>query len=114
MAAPLFHIAQPQDWSAALSTAVYRTASLDVDGFIHCATRAQVVGVAARYYRAMTRLVLLELDPDRAEAPFVWEDTTGRGERFPHLYGPLPVAAVRSATFISVDAAGTITGWSAP
>ena len=36
---------------------------------------------------------MLELDPDRLGSPLIVE-AVASGEEFPHLYGPLPVAAV--------------------
>ena len=65
-------------------------------GFVHAATAAQVPGVAARYYADVTEpLVLLVLDVDALEAagsPVRWEETPDGV--FPHVYGPVPVAAV--------------------
>ncbi|MDZ7826286.1 MAG: DUF952 domain-containing protein [Gammaproteobacteria bacterium] len=40
-------------------------------------------------------LVLLELDASALPVAPVEEDTTGRGERFPHLYARIPWSAMR-------------------
>jgi uncharacterized protein (DUF952 family) len=46
-------------------------------------------------------LVLLEIDLDRVGVEVRWENLEGGTEPFPHLYGPLPVAAVRSVQTLS-------------
>jgi glutathione S-transferase len=95
---PIFHLALRREWEEARETGEYRRstlgASLDEVGFIHCAERHQVAGVAERSYIDVDEpLVLLEIDPVRA-GEVVWEDVAGVGESFPHLYGPLRVDAV--------------------
>ena len=40
---------------------------------------------------------MLRIDPDRLTSPVVVEDLTGSGEEFPHVYGPIDVAAVVEA-----------------
>lgn len=93
MAQPIFHLAEPSDWAGSASE--YRTASLDEEGFIHCATAAQLDGVAHRFFPDHNDLVLLTIDPDSLDdAVLVYEDSHGDGEEFPHVYGALPHGAV--------------------
>ncbi|NHA69249.1 DUF952 domain-containing protein [Phycicoccus flavus] len=103
MSAPLFHVADAAEWRAALGTGRYerstRGASLAEVGFVHLATADQWRGVLGRFYADHDGdLLLLEVDPDRLEAPLRWEPVGPSGEEFPHLYGPLPVAAVVAAS----------------
>jgi uncharacterized protein (DUF952 family) len=68
---------------------------LDEVGFVHCAHAGQVEGVADRYYAEVdVPLVLLEIDPSVLQSPVVEEVPDGRGEAFPHVYGPIDVDAV--------------------
>ena len=46
------------------------------------------------------------LDPARIGAEIRWEQVPGSAERFPHIYGPLPVAAVRQAVPLDRDESG--------
>jgi uncharacterized protein (DUF952 family) len=57
-------------------------------GFIHLSFAHQVKPVADAIYRGMTDLVLVELDPERLDAPVKVESL------FPHLYGEMPLEAV--------------------
>jgi glutathione S-transferase len=88
----LFHIARLADWEQARRDGVYRVSSLgkllDDEGFIHLSFAHQVKSVAVAFYRGMTDLVLLELAPDRLEAPVVIESL------YPHVYGEIPLQAV--------------------
>ncbi|HEU4895167.1 MAG TPA: DUF952 domain-containing protein [Acidimicrobiia bacterium] len=89
---PIFHLADPSEWS--VSDRSYRPRSVDEEGFVHCSTRDQLIGVARALYPDRDDLVLLTIDPDRlAEDTLVFEDLYGHGV-FPHVYGPVPIEAV--------------------
>jgi len=89
----LFHIVGRSDWQCAVPAGEYRAASLDSEGFIHCSFAGQVAGVANRLYRDVAELCVLEIDPMRLSARVLVEDSYGSGTAFPHVYGPIPVAA---------------------
>ena len=93
MAARIFHLVTAKEWEQVGE--LYAPGSLATEGFIHCSAAGQVPRVAAALFAGRTDLLLVELDPDRCEAPVIWEDCYEAGEVFPHLYGPLPRRAVR-------------------
>ena len=104
----LLHIALPDDWAAARAAGEYRVSTrgktLDDEGFIHCSYPRQVEGVANRYYGDVVELLLLHLDPDLIEAEVRVEPAIEGGtELFPHVYGPIPTAAVVAATWWDRD-----------
>lgn len=104
----LLHIAQPDDWSAARATGEYRVSTrgrtLDEEGFIHCSYPRQVEAVANRFYADTLELLLLHLDPDLIEAEVRVEPAVeGGDELFPHVYGPIPTAAVVAVTWWDRD-----------
>lgn len=97
----LVHLCGAEEWEAASSRAEYRPASLSDIGFIHLSTPEQVHLPANRLFSGRTDLVLLYLTPELLASPLRWEPgVPGDPEAmlFPHLYGPMPVAAVRSIT----------------
>lgn len=101
---PIFHIALPEDWAAAFTFGEYamstRAMSLDEVGFIHCSTRAQIEATANRFYADLHELALLTVDPLLVPANIIWEPPApGADELFPHIYGPLPIAAVNIHQF---------------
>jgi len=67
------------------------------EGFLHASYAHQWQGVRDAHYADVTEpLVLLEVDPALLDVPVVEEVPVGGDEAFPHVYGPLPVAAVVS------------------
>jgi len=98
MARLILHITTGPEWAAAQAAGEYRAPTLETEGFIHCSTPAQVVHVGDWFYREIPDLLLLCVDPGALEIPLLWESSTDSfaGE-FPHVYGPIPLAAVRAA-----------------
>ena len=98
---PLFHLALADDWQAAQTSGSYRISTrgmtLEQVGFIHCSWPEQVDATYQRFYADAGEVVLLEVDPAAVDAP-LRADAIPTGELFPHLYGPLNLAAVRSVS----------------
>ena len=90
----IFHITAKTDWDAARQSGEYRADSLADQGFIHASTREQVLRTANNYYNEQVGLVLLEIDAAKVNAEIRYEDLSGEGMLFPHIYGPLNVYAV--------------------
>jgi uncharacterized protein (DUF952 family) len=90
----IYHIVLPDVWEN-LNAGIYRPASLESEGFIHCSFRGQLDGVIERYYSNAESLIILELDSERLMSRVVCEPSTGN-EIYPHIYGPINVDAVVS------------------
>lgn len=91
----ILHITHRSTWEHALSTGdFFRPDSLGTEGFIHCSTPEQIIGVANALFHGGQGLVLLVIDPALATADLVYEDSYETGQLFPHLYGPLNRDAV--------------------
>jgi uncharacterized protein (DUF952 family) len=99
----IIHIALPGDWAAARASGAYtvstRGVSLDEEGFIHCSFARQVETTANSYYGDLHELVLLHIDTSQLEATIEVEPPFPNApDAFPHIYGPIPVAAVVHTT----------------
>ena len=98
---PLFHLALKGDWEQAQDSGTYQWSTrgmrLTEVGFIHCSWQEQVPKTFERFYADAGEIVLLEIDPTRLTSP-LRADAIPTGDLFPHLYGPLPIEAVRSIT----------------
>lgn len=95
----LLHITTAAPWRVALADGAHVVPSLRSEGFIHLSSPEQVHLPANRLYAGRDDLLLLVIDPARLDAEVRWEPgVPGDPDamRFPHLYGPLPVAAVTS------------------
>lgn len=91
---PVFKIAGREEWAAAEAAGVYTGAPVDVaDGFIHFSAAHQVAETAAKHFAGRDDLLLVAVDADALGDALRWEVSRG-GDRFPHLYGPLPLDAV--------------------
>lgn len=87
------------DWAAAERAGLWHGSAEDArDGFLHFSTTAQVRESAAKHRAGVTDLLLISVDPAALGPALRWEPAAG-GKRpglFPHLYGPLPLSAVRA------------------
>lgn len=94
----LYRIAEPTDWQRAQRTGFFASADLAAEGFIHSSEQTQILETARRYYAGRTALVLLEWDEDVLTAAGVQvkrEWVEARQEYFAHIFGAVPLAAVR-------------------
>ena len=90
----IYHITTESEAVSATRSGSYRPRAFEVEGFIHCSKREQVVPVANRLFVGKRDLVLLEIDRGALSAKVVEENLEGGEELFPHVYGALPLAAV--------------------
>ena len=105
----LYRLADLFDWQAAQQTGYFASADLVAEGFIHTSELHQVLETARRYYAGRLALVLLEIDEAALAVAGVRverEWAAGRGEFFAHVFGPIPVAAVRREWPFAADGAG--------
>jgi uncharacterized protein len=117
----ILHLVDRATWDAVRHGATYSPPSLAREGFVHCTGDLDtMLRVANDFYRdAPGEHVVLELDETAVTAEVRWEAPAhpdGRpaeaGEpRFPHVYGPLVLAAVRALRPLERSADGTFTGY---
>jgi len=102
----IYHICRREEWAAARAAGRYDGSSQDrADGFIHFSAADQVVASAARHRAGQDGLVLLAVEAAALGDALKWEPSRG-GALFPHLYGPLPLAAVRRVDDLPLGADG--------
>lgn len=99
MTDPIYKIVASDEWAAAKSAGRLEGTAVDLaDGYIHFSTAEQLAETLDKHYRGRTGLVVARVDPELIAAELRWEPSRG-GALFPHLYAPLPMAAV-SAEFL--------------
>jgi uncharacterized protein (DUF952 family) len=99
----VLHIATRDEWAAAQRSGVVAPPSVRSEGFVHCSTQAQLGSTLDRHFRGAGPLVVLRLDLGVIQPHLRWEESRP-GERFPHVYAPIPVEAVVSATPVTPPA----------
>lgn len=75
------------------------------DGYIHLSTSAQVRETAAKHFAGVPDLLLVAVSADDVAEGLRYEPSRG-GALFPHLYGDLPMSAVRRVTPVPLGADG--------
>lgn len=94
----IYHITTRTAWDDAKVSGQYTAPSLVNEGFIHASTRDQVVGTANLFFQGQNGLVLLMIEAGLLTSKFRFDPVTAHGgiQEFPHIYGPINLAAVIS------------------
>ena len=99
----IFKICESVQWEAARRAGEFRGSTVDfADGYIHFSTAGQVAETAARHFAGETGLVVIAVCAEKLGTALKWEPSRG-GALFPHLYGTLPLAAVRWVKPLRLD-----------
>jgi uncharacterized protein (DUF952 family) len=93
--ATIYKICDSGLWREAERAGVFTGAPVDhADGYIHFSGADQVAETAVRHFAGKRDLLLVALDAAALGSALRYEPSRG-GALFPHLYGTLPLAAVR-------------------
>ena len=91
----IYKICDAALWREAERTRLFHGAGIDMqDGYIHFSGPDQVVETAAKHFAGAADLVLVAVDASALGTALKWEPSRS-GALFPHLYGVLPLDAVR-------------------
>jgi len=103
----IYKICDAAQWAEAERAGEFRGSGIDLaDGYIHFSTASQAAETAAKHFARMTDLVLVAVAAEELSGALKWEPSRG-GALFPHLYGVLPMTAVRWTKPLPLDAGGT-------
>ncbi|MEP9360815.1 DUF952 domain-containing protein [Sphingomonas sp. KR3-1] len=87
---------------------VFAGAPIDLaDGYIHLSTANQVVETLDKHFAGQAGLWLAAVDLEAMDDAVRWEPSRG-GQLFPHLYAPLPLAAVTAYSEVHYEPDGTL------
>lgn len=94
-------------WAKAQSAGVYTGSALDVtDGFIHLSALDQVRATLTMWFKDKPDLILAKVNLTALGETVVWEASRG-GSLFPHIYGVIPMSAVREVIDLPLLADGS-------
>jgi uncharacterized protein (DUF952 family) len=95
LTATIYKICPSALWHEAERAGGFAGAPVDhADGYIHFSTAAQVADTAARHFAGQHDLLLVAVDAAALGSRLRYEASRS-GQLFPHLYGTLPLSAVR-------------------
>lgn len=91
-----FKILTGPEWAEFERDQIFHGSQVDkADGYIHLSTAAQLQETLDKHYAGQSGLTIAEVDLTMVAPILRWEESRGV-QLFPHLYGPLPMAAIRS------------------
>ena len=91
----IFKICPENFWRDAERAGVFSGSAIDrTDGFIHFSTAQQAPETAAKHFAGQAGLLLVAVEEEALGEGLRYEPSRG-GALFPHLYGALPLSAVR-------------------
>jgi uncharacterized protein (DUF952 family) len=103
----IYKIVPRAEWERV--TSLYEGSAHDrADGFLHFSTWEQLPETLRLYYAAQDALMLIAVDAAALGAALRYEHAPSRGQDFPHLFGALPLSAVRWAKPIAKNASGFV------
>jgi uncharacterized protein (DUF952 family) len=105
----VYTLVRAADWRAAEALGFYQGSADDVrDGFLHFSAAEQLRASAAKHRAGIADLLMVEVAAAALGEALKWEAASG-GSRlglFPHLYGELPMSAVRRVVALPLAADG--------
>ncbi len=105
----IYTMVRAADWAAAERDGHYAGSADDRrDGFLHFSTASQLRASAAKHRAGERDLLLVAAEAASLGPALIYEPAAGgrRPGLFPHVYGPLPLGAVRCATPLPLDVDG--------
>ncbi len=104
----VYRLMTRDEWEKAARDGAVSYGALDRrDGFLHLSTLEQMFETAQKYFAGRSDMLAIEIPCAVIMNDLKFEPVAERGGAlFPHLYGPLPTAAVTRALLLNVDASG--------
>lgn len=106
----IYTLVRAADWRAAEALGFYQGSADDRrDGFLHFSAAEQLRASAAKHRAGIADLLMVEVAAATLGGALKWEAASGgsRPGLFPHLYGVLPLSAVRRVVALPLGADGT-------
>ena len=89
-----FKILTAEQWAQFQADGIFHGAPVDLaDGYIHLSAADQLQGTLEKHFVGQSGLVIVEVDLSALGDSIKWEKSRDAA-LFPHIYGPLPMAAV--------------------
>jgi uncharacterized protein (DUF952 family) len=105
----IYKIASHDAHRVFLKTGVFPGMPIDLkDGYVHFSTAAQLAETLRLHFAGQGEVVVFSVRTYDLGTALRWEPSRG-GQLFPHLYGPLAVAALGQHATVTVDTAGQVT-----
>ena len=102
----IYKILRQSEWTKLQLSGQFGGSVHDIrDGFIHMSTAAQLQGTLDKHYTDGDVVILAAVNLADVAETVKWEVSRG-GDEFPHIYGELPLSAVKQHWPLSPDPEG--------
>ena len=88
-----YHITTPENWDKFQNKDYYEAESLHTEWFIHGSYWEQLDDTLRLYYKGISKVILIEIDPSELTSKLVIEKSR-EGNLFPHIYGAINKSAI--------------------
>jgi uncharacterized protein (DUF952 family) len=99
----IYHFINRENLARFQKDGVVRLPSLEKEGFMHCSTLEQVLGVANRISPYDEEMLLLQIDESNVGPEVRYENLEGGTILYPHIYGPLNEDAIIQTYLLEWD-----------
>lgn len=89
----IYHIVDQTTWSHSIKEGKYWPRNY-AEAFIHASNYDQIDRTLKKHFSGKRNLLLLTIDPLKVKVEIKYEDLTGEGQLFPHIYGSLNSDAI--------------------
>jgi len=102
----LVHIVKKQEIKVILERGKIEPSSPGNSLFVHCCLPNQVDGVLEKWFSGENDLYAVEIDSNSLSSKVVFENLEGGEELFPHIYGDVPIKAVKNHYPVKIQEGG--------
>lgn len=95
----IYHITTVKSWKQRCNGDLME--KVQGESFIHASSSRQLPHTLDKYFKGQNNLLLLSIDPLKVRAEIKYEDLSGEGQLFPHIYGNLNLDAIEKMEEIS-------------
>ena len=89
----IYHIVDQTAWTKSVNEGQYIPMNA-TEPFIHASNHDQISDTLQKHFSGKRQLLLLTIDPLEVQAEIKYEDLTGEGKLYPHIYGSLNTDAI--------------------
>ncbi|QEN05183.1 DUF952 domain-containing protein [Thiospirochaeta perfilievii] len=102
----IYHLINKEKWNKVKSKVYYRPKSVDREGYIHCSYDDQLLKVAESFHRGEEGLLVLCINEQFLGDMLRSEDLFNLNEKYPHVYGELPIKSIEKVVPLEVNESG--------
>lgn len=102
----IFNLIKKEQWDICKKQKLYQPKSIEREGYIHCSFEDQILKVAETFYKEQKNLLILCINEKKIDCEVKIEDLFNLNEKYPHVYGSLPIRSIEKVVELNIDSDG--------